>query len=199
MNETFANVVTPKDHEQRRQDRARGNEHRNEGEHRGEHERKHGERAGATDHSLEEHAGSFVVAAAVVGERVEPRQVHRATAYFGSPERAARRLRGGRVLAKQGVRVGARVDEREDRTPVAGEECGVIGRRIRGDAGSRQRPLDARVQSPQVGEHTGRAHRLASRKRDHGHKRGASTAIRGIQSSDRGVRRPTLLVGERGV
>ena len=131
----------PEQQQERGQDRDDRHQQRHDREERGEDERQHDERAEAAEHRLER---------ARRGPRSRRRCPPRARR---SPVRwhAARRRRvasrsaalaafsAGGVLAEGRVRVGSRIDERERRAAVVGDEGRVAGRGVGGDPRARQR------------------------------------------------------------
>ena len=98
-----------------------------------EDEGEHDQRAEATERGLDENAGALVVGARVLKERVEAGQMDRAARDGGALERLACGLLRGRVLAEGRVRVRLRVDDRERRGPVLGDEGVIAGRGVGGD------------------------------------------------------------------
>ena len=164
---------------------------------RGEHEQQHDQRAEAADHRLGEQAGTVVVAAALVGERVEAGHVDGRAADGHVLQRVARLPRRLGVGAEV-VAVGARrVDERVDGVAVTGDECAVARRGIGRDASTGERLLERRVDLREVGLHAGRLDGLAGRERDHRQQRHRVAAGACIALGDLGVGDRPLLVGDR--
>ena len=120
---------------------------RDEGEEGGEDEGEHEQRADAAEHRLEQDARALVVGARVLGEGVEAGQVDGRAGDRRARERRARGLLGLRVLAERRVGVGLRIDDREGRAPVVGDEGLVAGRGVGGERASRAEPRSRRASS----------------------------------------------------
>ena len=133
--------------------------------------------------------------AAVLGQRVEARQVHRLAGDRRALERRARRLLGLRVLAERRVGVGLRVDDRERRAAVLREEGPVAGRGVRREPRAGQRPLELLVDLPQVGLHLRRVGARALRQRHDREQRRGVAAGAAVVLGDGDVGLPALLVG----
>src|SRR4029453_19033127 len=105
--------------------------------------------------------------AAVLGEGVEPGQMDRGATDGRALERPACGLLRLRVGAELLVWVRRRVDEREGRPAVVGDEGPGAGRGGGGDPGSRQRLAKARIDVRKLFLHRGRIDSLALRQGDH--------------------------------
>jgi hypothetical protein len=175
-------------------DRDDGDHQRDYREEGGEDEGEHDQSASAADNRLEQHARALAVRAAVLGQGVEAGQMYRRAADGCALERRACVLLGLRVLAELRVRVGRRVDEREGRPAVVGDECLIPGRRIRGDSGPGQRLVELGVHLLQVGLDSGRVDRLAGGQFRH-RNQGCGVTGPAVLLIDRQVGLPALLLG----
>jgi hypothetical protein len=178
-------------------DRRNRHQERDDRQERGEDEDQNRERTGAADDGLEQQTRPLVVGSRVLEQGVEPSEVNGLAGDRGALERPGGGLLGERVLAERGVRIGLRVDDREGRRAVLGDERVRARGRVRRDPRVRQCLLEARFDLLEVGAHSGGVDRLAVRKRDDRHQRRGVAARAVIEAGDRLVRLPAFLVGNR--
>ena len=153
------------------------------------------QRAQAADHRLDQDAGTVAVLAAVLHERVVTGQVHRRAGHRDAAQLGPRPLRRVRVLAEGGVRVAARVGDREGGAAVGRHERAVTRGCVGGDPRPRQRALEARLDRAQLGAHARGVHGLARGERHDREERGRVAARVRVPLRDLDVRLVPLLAG----